>query len=208
MHYRAFSDNNYASRLRKRFDSLTAIWLLFEEQLGQKNVDTAGRNGQIYPSLEREGVVSLDNWLLLTAGITGKYEIDPVNARDLFMYVQHTTPMVERAEMQILGELSESDNASNALGYRYVTKAQFFRLLSLLYVGARCHLCTSLADFVLFTDRVSCHQSVMDGLLSSNSPSLKTPQCGGGKESGIFSRVNCDRAVTVAINNSFNSNTG
>jgi hypothetical protein len=100
-----------------------------------------------------------------------------------------------RAEQQKLGRPIDM---TNVLGHQYVTKAQFFRLLSLLYVGARCRLCTSLEDFIVFTDRVDHHQSVDEEDMPSSSPGR-----------GALSEGFRDRAATIMSNHSSSiSNTG
>ena len=81
------------------------------------------------------GVASLDDWLLFCASLPAAYLVKPNDAFDLFKYVCRASPLDDLTGGRGGDKPPES-----------IERPQFFRLCSLLVIGARSRRCDSVTQ--------------------------------------------------------------
>ena len=81
------------------------------------------------------GVASLVNWLLFCASLPAAYLVKPNDAFDLFKYVCRASPLDDLTGSRGGDKPPES-----------IERPQFFRLCSLLLIGARSRRCDSVTQ--------------------------------------------------------------
>ena len=113
---RSFSDHTLKDKLAKRHEGIQNIWLLLAD-----------------PATTR---VSLDDWLLFCASLPVAYRVQPNDAFDLFKYVCRASPLDD-----LSGGRIQEDKADES-----IDRPQFFRLCSLLVIGARSGRCDSVTQ--------------------------------------------------------------